>query len=247
MKAMENYLNHKTLPNRSSFELPQQLAKQLGLHFSNPYLLVRAFTHCSYLNENPEVLEDNERLEFLGDAVLNFLVAAWLYHRFPEFPEGKLTSLRAALVRNEQLAEFSRQLSLGDAVLLGKGELDGNGRERAGLLGSVFEALIGALYLDQGLDSVQAFIEPLLQDACNQILLQHRDVDPKSQLQEFTQAKGLGTPQYRLVSTSGPTHQPLYVVEVLIGDEVYGIGEGMNKQAASKAAAQKALHRLGIA
>jgi len=227
-------------------ETPQQLAERIGLTFFNPHLLTRAFTHCSYLNENPTAVEDNERLEFLGDAVLNFLVGAWLYHHFPEFPEGKLTSLRAALVRNEQLAVFARQLSLGGAIMLGRGEVDGKGRERANLLGAVLEALIAALYLDQGFEAVQHFLEPLLEKATNQILALRHDVDPKGHLQEYSQAKGLGTPHYRLVETSGPTHQPTYKVEVLIGDEVCGVGLGVNKQAATKAAADDAILKLDI-
>jgi len=140
---------------------PLEFADRLGMKFNNQGLLCRAFTHRSYVNENKHVLEDNERLEFLGDAVLDFLVGAWLYNRFPEMAEGQLTRLRAALVGNQQLAEFSRQLNLGSAMLLGKGEIESKGNERAGLLGATFEALIGAIYLDGGMDAVRTFVEPL--------------------------------------------------------------------------------------
>jgi len=178
--------------------------------------------------------------------VLNFLVASWLYHRFPEMSEGKLTTLRAALVRNEQLAEFARQMDLGQAVLLGRGEIDAGGRERTILLGSVFEAVVGALYLDGGLEAVKRLIQPFLETAVQVILLHQRHVDPKSRLQEFTQSRGIGTPYYRTLSTSGPAHQPTYTVEVLIGDEVRGQGSGPSKQAATKTAAEDALQRMGV-
>ena len=132
---------------------PSELAKRLDLVFTNQALLTRALTHRSYLNEHPETLEDNERLEFLGDAVLDFLSGAWLYNHYPEMSEGELTRMRSALVRTEQLAEFARSLSLGDALRLGRGEIVGKGRERDLLLCATFEALVGALYLDQGIEA----------------------------------------------------------------------------------------------
>ena len=225
-------------------ETPLEFARRLGLPFTNQHLLTRALTHSSYLNEHPETLEDNERLEFLGDAVLDFLTSAWLYNHFPEMAEGRLTSLRAALVRNEQLAEFSRQINLGEAILLGRGGEESGGRERPSLLGSTFEALVGALYLDVDLEAVQNFLETLLQPAIEKILLDNRDQDSKNLLQEHSQAEGIGTPHYRTISSSGPVHQPTYQVEVLIGDQVYGVGTGPSKQAATKSAAQDALLRI---
>ena len=129
-------------------ESPQKLAKRLNVQFLNFALLNKALTHRSYLNENPDSLEDNERLEFLGDAVLDFLVGAWLYHNYPEMAEGELTRLRSALVRTEQLAEFAKKINLGAALRLGRGEGLGGGRDRQVLLCGVFEALVGALYLD---------------------------------------------------------------------------------------------------
>jgi ribonuclease-3 len=128
-----------------ALESPRQLAQRLGMEFSDILLLSRSLTHRSYLNEHPEAIEDNERLEFLGDAVLDFLVGAWLYNRFPEMAEGQLTRLRSALVRTEQLAEFSKQLKLGKAMRLGRGEADSGGRHRLALLCATFEALVGAL------------------------------------------------------------------------------------------------------
>src|SRR5512133_3681620 len=144
-------------------ESPQELAQRLGLPFGDWLLLSRALTHRSYLNEHPEAVEDNERLEFLGDAVLDFIVGDWAYHRFPEMPEGNLTKIRSALVRNENLAEFSRRIDLAPALRLGRGEKSSGGETRYNLLGSAFEALIGALYLDQGLEAVKRFVNPLLE------------------------------------------------------------------------------------
>ena len=217
---------------------PIEFAHRVGLQFQNIGLLRRAFTHRSYLNEHKQVLEDNERLEFLGDAVLDFLVGAWLFNHFPEMAEGQLTRLRAALVGNQQLAEFARQLNLGGAMLLGKGEVESRGNERDGLLGASFEAVVGAIYLDSGMEAVRAFIEPLLDTAIIQVLALRRDLDAKSTLQEWSQAEGLGTPYYRIVASSGPEHEKSFEIEVVINGKVYGCGYGSSKQAAAKLAAQ---------
>src|ERR1041385_232165 len=182
------------LPDSRNFESAADLSQRLGLPFSNLALLTRALTHRSYVNENPDSQEDNERLEFLGDAVLDFVVGAWVYNRFPEMQEGELTKIRSAIVRNEQLAAFARRLNLGSALRLGRGEFASGGRQRDGLLGSLFEALIGALYLDAGLGAVDAFMDPLLEEAQQFILDEIHD--PKSRLQEWAQAQKMGTPQY---------------------------------------------------
>lgn len=224
----------------------QAFAQGLGLEFNDPLLLTRALTHRSYLNENPESLEDNERLEFLGDAVLDFLVGAWLYNRFPEMPEGNLTRLRSALVRTENLAQFAGEIKLGDVMLLGHGESDGGGRERPALLCATFEALIGAMYIDKGIEAVKVFINPLLESATQQILSGNRDKDPKSMLQEWAQSQGLGTPYYRTVSSFGPDHAKSFEVEVHIGSTVHGSGIGHSKQTAAKIAAEQALKALEI-
>ena len=224
----------------------QEMAQRLDLTFHDLHLFRRALVHRSYVNEHPEVLQDNERLEFLGDAVLDFLVAAWLYHHFPEMAEGALTRMRAALVGNQQLAEFSRQIGLGSLILLGRGEIDGGGRERAPLLGSLFEALVGAIYLDQGIPAVEKFINPLLETGSRQILAEQKDQDPKSILQEWVQSQGLGTPQYRTVSSEGPDHEKIFIIEVLVNGQVYGFGQGSSKRIAAKEAARAALHYSGI-
>jgi ribonuclease III len=217
---------------------PQDISERLHVMFNDYRLLSRALTHRSYLNEHPESLEDNERLEFLGDAVLDFLVGAWLYNRFPEMAEGSLTRLRAALVGNDQLANFARDLGLGQVMLLGKGEDDSGGRERTALLGATFEAVVGALYLDQGIPAVRQFVEPLLEVAVDDIMLDRKDLDPKSLLQEWAQSQGLGTPYYQTISARGPDHAKVYEVEVVIQGKVYGRGVGHSKQTAAKAAAR---------
>lgn len=220
--------------------------QRVGLNFKNLRLLARALTHRSYLNEHPEAIEDNERLEFLGDAVLDFLVGAWLYHHMPEMAEGRLTSIRAALVRNDQLAIFARNIELGRALLLGKGEAESGGRTRNSVLGSAFEALVGALYIDGGLEKAQKFVEPMIEGAVKNIIRDNKDRDPKSILQEYTQARGLGTPSYRTISTSGPDHLRIYEVEVLVDSDVYGRGKGRSKQLATKEAALDAIQKLNI-
>lgn len=225
---------------------PFEYAGQLGIEFNDPLLLLRALTHRSYLNENPDSLEDNERLEFLGDAVLDFLVGAWLYNSFPEMPEGNLTRLRSALVRTENLAKFAEEIELGRAILLGHGESEGGGRERPALLCAAFEALVGAIFIDQGIKTVREFIEPKLEHAAQTILSSNRDKDPKSILQEWAQSHGLGTPYYKTVSSSGPDHAKSFIVEVIVENKVQGSGVGYSKQAAAKLAAEQALNILNI-
>ncbi|UCD43712.1 MAG: ribonuclease III [Chloroflexota bacterium] len=212
----------------------------------DPLILTRALTHRSYMNEHPESLEDNERLEFLGDAVLDFLVGAWLYNRFPEMPEGNLTRLRSALVRTENLADFAVSIQLGKVMLLGRGESEGGGRDRPALLCATFEALIGAIYIDQGIQKVKKFIEPMLEKATQKILHGNKDRDPKSTLQEWAQSQGLGTPFYKTISSYGPDHAKSFIIEVYIENVVYGSGIGHSKQAAAKLAAEQAIKSLKI-
>lgn len=227
-------------------ESPLEFAQRLGLPFTDHRLLNRALTHRSYLNEHPEALEDNERLEFLGDAVLDFLVGAWLYHHFPEKSEGDLTRLRSALVRTEQLAEFAKQIDLGSVILLGRGEAEGGGRMRLTLLCSTFEALIGALYVGSGISAVRDFVEPMLSSAVQRIIATRMDFDPKSRFQEWAQSQGYAAPSYRTIAARGPDHAKTFDVVVLIYDREYGRGQGHSKQAATKEAARAALESLGI-
>ncbi|MCC6802529.1 MAG: ribonuclease III [Anaerolineae bacterium] len=216
-----------------------------GLRFRTPALLQQALTHRSYVNEHDEDdLSDNERLEFLGDAVLDFVSGELLFRRFPAMPEGDLTRLRAALVRTESLASLAVRCRLGEAIRMGKGEEKGGGRERPNNQCGGFEALIGALYLDQGLDAVREFVTPRLLERLEQVLAESLDRDARSLLQEISQADYNQTPVYRLVEASGPEHEKEFIFEALIGDQVVGRGGGRSKQAASQAAARDALDRL---
>jgi ribonuclease-3 len=219
--------------------------KALNVTFSNKALLQRALTHRSYLNENPHYpLEDNERLEFLGDAVLDFIAGEYLYHRFPEMPEGRLTNLRSALVRTETLAQFADQLDLGDYLHLGRGEEESGGRKRPAILCDAFEAFIGALYLDSGLDAARQFVCALIDPVLQAILALDTDKDAKSRLQEVAQSHYQVTPTYRTVLEEGPDHAKEFTVEAVIGGKVYGWGKGFSKQTAAQAAAQAALQIL---
>lgn len=222
----------------------RSLEEKLGVDFQDRSLLSRAMTHRSYLNENPEwSLEDNERLEFLGDAVLDFVVGAYLYHHFPEMDEGELTSLRAALVRAKTLARFARELDLGRFLLLGYGEAESGGRERIPILCATFEAVVGALYLDQGLEKVQSLAERFVGPALVEIMAESLHKDAKSEFQVWAQARYNMTPHYEVVESSGPDHAKTFVVQVLVGDTVWGEGSGRSKQLAAQAAATMALAR----
>jgi len=217
---------------------------RIGYHFRDTGLLLRALTHPSYVNEHPEEEVDNQRLEFLGDAVLGLAVAAWVFLRYPQFQEGQMTRLRAALVREETLAQFAAQLGLGEVLRLGHGEEAGGGRERMANLGDGFEALMGAVYLDGGLEPVRQILHPLIEPAAEAILAAEADKDAKSRLQEWAQARLGVTPRYRIVAEHGPDHAKTFVAEVLLGREVAGRGEGHSKQAAERAAAQEALENV---
>ncbi|GJM41128.1 MAG: ribonuclease 3 [Ardenticatenaceae bacterium] len=219
-----------------------ELENNLNIEFNDYSLLVRALTHSSFLNEHPdEMLEDNERLEFLGDAVLDFIVGAYLYHRFPEMDEGELTSLRAALVRANTLADFARQLEIGRFLLLGYGEAENGGRERTPLLCATFEAVIGAIYLDQGLPGVKPLVEQLIAPALVEIMADSLHKDAKSEFQVWAQAKYNITPRYEVSGASGPDHAKEFTVQVLLDEDVWGEGTGRSKQRAAQAAAKEAI------
>ncbi len=221
------------------------LQQALGHHFDNLDKLRCALTHPSYLNEHPEEeTDDNQRLEFLGDAALDFVIGAWVFRQYPSFDEGQMTRLRAALVRTETLAQFARQVGIGEALLLGRGEEDAGGRERDANLCDAFEAIVGALYLDGGLEAVAAFAEPLVGPATKETLASNADQDAKSRLQEWSQAELGVTPRYRIASEQGPDHAKTFVADVLLRRKVAGRGSGRSKQAAEQAAAQDAWENL---
>ena len=225
-------------------ESPSQFNQRVGLNFNNLALLTRALTHRSFINENPDAVEDNERLEFLGDAVLDFVVGAWLYHHYPEMAEGDLTLLRTALVRTEQLADFARKIKLGNAMRLGQGEISSGGRTRNALLCGGFEAFIGSYYLDQGIGAVELFFEPFLAQTVDQIMVNGQPRDPKSELQEWTQARGLEAPVYETINESGPDHEKVFEVQVSVPGTISGMGKGNSKREASKLAAKEALEKI---
>jgi ribonuclease-3 len=222
----------------------RELEGRLGVRFDDYSLLSRALTHRSYLNEHPGAsLADNERLEFLGDAVIDFIVAAYLYHRMPEVDEGELTSLRAALVRSEALAQLAREVGLGEHLRLGYGEAENGGRERTPILCAAFEAVVGAVYLDQGPDVARALVERLVEPALEEILARQLHKDAKSEFQVWAQGRYNITPHYRVASSEGPDHAKTFSVQVLVGDRVWGEGDGRSKQTAAQAAAAAAMVR----
>ncbi len=223
---------------------PDEFVQQAGLHFNDSQLVRRALTHSSYVNENPEIQEDNERLEFLGDAALDFLIASWIYRHYPEMDEGQLTRLRSALVRTEQLAAFAEEIHLGEAVLLGHGEEASGGRARQALLCDAFESIMGALYIDSGLEAVAAFLEPRLPGAVDQAMEDESLMDDRSLLQIWAQAELGETPRYRTIDSTGPDHDREFVVEVSVGEQPAAQGRGKSKQEAAQAAASEALRTL---
>ena len=211
--------------------------------FINKELLETALTHRSCLNENPDLKESNERLEFLGDAILEFIITETLYKSFPDKQEGYLTTLRSNLVNTQNLAEVAKKLGIGGLIHLSKGEEDGGGRENPSLLADTVEAIIGALYLDQGLGKVESFIkENLVVEIPDKVTKPLKD--PKSRFQEYIQAKGLPAPKYIVLRQSGPDHDRDFVVQVKVQDRVMGEGTGKSKSQAEQKAAREALSFL---
>ena len=220
---------------------------RLGYSFQKPELLRLALTHPSYAHEHlDEGGEEyhNQRLEFLGDAVLDFLVAAWLYQNYPGFPEGPLTRLRATLVRTTTLASLAQDLGLGMALRLGRGEEESGGHERSANLCDALEAIVGALYLDGGLDAVWLRLEPWFARAAAATLQAESYVDAKSRFQEWAQAELGVTPAYQIVAEEGPDHAKTFTAQVVLGSEVVGEGQGSSKRLAEQVAAQAALTRF---
>lgn len=207
----------------------------------NKQLIEQAFTHRSYLNEAKERLESNERLEFLGDSILQLVVSEHLFQKYPDFNEGTLTNLRSKLVNTKSLSTISKKLGFGTLLKLSKGEEESKGRENESLLANSFEAFIGALYIDQDISAVKKFlIEVLLQKADE--LVQTKSLkDPKSLLQEHVQAQKLNSPIYKVLHEEGPAHAKIFTVGVFVGENKRGEGIGKSKQEAEEKAAEKAL------
>jgi len=227
-----------------------QAMEALGIAFRRPDLLRQALTHLSYVYERSRstqtaVEEANERLEFLGDAVLELLVSEFLYRRFPTASEGELTAYRAALVRTPTLARWARRFRLDEFLYLGRSEVPRPGRPvRERILAGAFEAVLGALYLDRGIRVVRRFLHRLLLEEAEGLIAIGQNENYKGRLQELIQDRLRITPVYRTIAVTGPAHQRTFTAEVLIGERPYGVGHGPSKQAAEQEAARRALERL---
>ncbi|MCE2470538.1 MAG: ribonuclease III [Anaerolineae bacterium] len=218
----------------------------LGISFKDPELLKQALTHSSFVNEyeGKAAVRDNERLEFLGDAVIDIVVADMLYRRFPDASEGQLTQLRAALVRTESLAQIGTRFRLGEFLRIGRGEELSGGRQRLTILCQGFEAVVGAIFVDRGLDAVVEFVSPPMLKLLDETISNRLHIDARSELQELTQGRLNTVPTYEVVGAAGPEHDKEFRVEVALGDSVIASGSGGSKRSAAQAAASAALERL---
>ena len=212
--------------------------------FENQELRSLAFTHRSYLNENKQVPESNERLEFLGDSILSFVVSSSIYEQYPHLKEGELTSLRSVLTNTQTLYLVSQSLELGNELMMSKGEEENGGRINKTILANTYEAVVGALFLDGGIEKARAFITATIIDNQDKYVETQGLKDPKSKLQEFMQEKYKVSPDYRIVDEKGPDHYKEYTSAVYLNGEIVAQGSGRSKQDAEKDAAQKALERL---
>ena len=221
------------------------LSETLKISFHDPSLLEQAMAHSSYINENPGYAPfSNERLEFLGDAVLGFIIAEKLYQDYPHLTEGEMTRLRSALVRRDTLVRIARNIKLGDYLYLGKGEEASGGRDKPANLAGALEAVIAAVYLDRDLTATRELVLKLFHAELQKVIEQSTEVDYKSELQEFMQSRYHLTPSYRLIDATGPDHDKKFIVEVVVGDVVMGRGMGKSKKIAEAEAARSALEQL---
>lgn len=231
----------------NQIDLPK-VEKLLGFHFTDPGHLLSALTHRSYLNENREATQEhNERLEFLGDAVLELVVTDFLFRKYPEKPEGELTAVRAAMVNTISLADASAKLEINDYLLMSKGESKDTGRARQYILANVFEAIVGALYIDQGYAASAAFIETHLFAKADAIVDKRLWQDAKSRFQELAQEHCSITPTYQTLGQEGPDHDRVFTVGVFLGSEQVAEGKGRAKQEAEQQAAEAAIVAKGWA
>ena len=222
--------------------------ESVGVVFKDKTLLQQAFTHRSYLNENKAVgLADNERLEFLGDAVLQLAVTSHLFKLYPDRPEGELTSVRSALVNTQTLSKLATDAGMNDFLLLSRGEQKDTGRARTIILADAFEALIGAMYLDQGYAAAEQFIAAKIFPLAADVVAEKAWLDAKSRFQEAAQEHVGTTPAYKTIKESGPDHDRIFTVGVYLGKELIASGEGASKQEAEQEAARKALATRGWA
>ncbi|MEA1970440.1 MAG: ribonuclease III [Thermodesulfobacteriota bacterium] len=223
----------------------EELSEMLSYTFSDITLLDTSLTHSSYANENPDLAwEDNERLEFLGDAVLQLCISDILIKRFPDYAEGQLSKVRAAMVNEQPLAGLAREYRIGEFMLLGRGEENSGGRDKDSILGDAVEAIIGAIYLDGGYESTLRFIRATFQSLVDEWIESPIYLDYKSLLQETSQGRFRLVPQYRITGASGPDHDKTFDIEASIGDIISTTGTGKNKKDAEQDAARKALQKL---
>ncbi len=221
------------------------LQDTISVHFTDINLLHQAFYHRSYLNEERTIRESNERLEFLGDAILSFLTSSQLYKKFPQYPEGTLTNIRSSIVRTTSLAKAAASLSFGDLLFLSHGEEESGGRKNQSLLADSFEAFLGALYLDQGIETVKTFLETYLFPEIDTIVQEKSYIDFKSLLQEVVQEKSRFSPIYTVTKSEGPDHDRTFYIDALNQTVVLGSGKGKSKQEAEQQAAKNALEKMG--
>lgn len=222
------------------------LEKNLGFEFKVNANVQLAFIHRSYLNEAKAKIESNERLEFLGDSILSFLVSRYLYRTYPHLPEGELTSLRSSIVKTTTLADIAIDLDLGKFLKLSKGEDEGGGRTNPSILADTFEALLGAIYIDQGLDKADDTVGKFLLPRLTDIIEKKSYKDAKSTFQELVQEKTRISPLYKVISESGPDHAKTFVIGVYVGDDLRGTGKGRSKQEAEQMAAAAALEKWEV-
>lgn len=220
------------------------LLKKIGIKFQNPQLIKQAFIHRSYLNETKEPTQSNERLEFLGDAILSFIISTHLFAQRPTDEEGDLTNLRSYIVKTKSLAEAAQNLELGSYLKLSKGEEMSGGRNNIQLLANTFESLLGATYLDQGLEGATKLIDDQLLPLFAKEVKSGPPRDAKSELQEVAQNQTKQSPDYKIVATSGPDHAKEFVIAVHVGGKEMGRGIGSSKQVAEEEAAAQALKKL---
>jgi ribonuclease III len=222
----------------------EELQEKIGVKFKNQSLLKMAFIHRSYLNEDKSTKTSNERLEFLGDAVLSFLTSHYLYEKFPQFPEGTLTNIRSGLVKTKTLASVAAKIGLGELLLLSKGEEDSGGRKNTSLLADSFEALLGAMFLDLGIETCRNYLSTYLFPYAQELVDNKAYIDYKSHLQELVQEHTKESPVYRVVKSEGPDHDKTFWMEVISEKQILGQGKGKSKQEAEQAAALDALEKL---
>jgi ribonuclease III len=247
---MENQERAISDLNAEDQERLRAVERALQVKFKRWDLLRLALVHRSYLNElgldsDEAVADSNERLEFLGDAILGMITGEFLYHQFPDLPEGQLTAFRTALVRTETLAEWARRFRLDQHLYLGRGELINEGEVRDRILAGAFEAIIAAIYLDLGLRTTRTFLRKLLREDAPTIITVGQETNYKGRLQELIQDRQRITPTYNTLSVRGPAHERTFEVEVVVGETQLGVGSGSSKRSAQQDAARQALDRLG--